>query len=69
MSSFQPLLLPENQKYIEMETIREVRRPEWGKINGVCLSMPTERKSVCCKELCFLSAAVRGKDMDQSIIL
>ncbi len=32
-----------------------------------CSSMPTERESVCCKELRFLSAAVQGKHVDQTI--
>ena len=36
---------------------------------GNCLPMLTERESLYCKELRFLSAAVQGKHMDQTIVV
>ncbi len=49
----------------------DVRRCEEARVGhnlwclcGNCESMPTKSESVCCKELCFLSAAVHGKHIN-----
>lgn len=56
-----------NKHQSEDEQRRDETRAGVGGVSGVCAA--TAEESLCCEELGFLSAAVRGKNTDQTIIV
>lgn len=56
-----------NEHQSEGKQRRDETRVGGGKIPGVCAA--TAEESLCCEELRFLSAAVRGKNTDQTIVV